>query len=131
MARLTLATGIIVAVLGATLAACTSDNAEDSDPQPKPQPQPQQCDTSNVTFSATLTPIFKANCYSCHSTAIATHGVVLDTYAGVKRQVDDGKLLGVITHAPGYPPMPQGGAKLSDCTIAKIKKWVDDGAPNN
>lgn len=109
--------------------SCTSDNEEDTDPQP--QPQPQQCDTSNVTYALTVSSILSANCYSCHSSAIATSGVVLDTHAGVKKQAESGKLVGVVSHAAGYPPMPQGGAKLADCNIAKIKKWVDEGAKDN
>jgi hypothetical protein len=39
--------------------------------------------------------------------------------------------VGAITHAPGFTPMPQGGAKLPACEIAKIKAWVDAGSPNN
>jgi len=108
-------------------AACTSD----SDEEVTPQPQPQQCNTENVAFASTVKPILSANCYSCHSTAVATNGIVLDTYAGVKKQADNGSLVGAISHAAGFKPMPQGGAKLSDCNIAKIKKWVDDGAKDN
>ncbi|GAB2541614.1 hypothetical protein [Rufibacter soli] len=111
--------------------ACSSDKEEDVTPTPTPNPQPLQCDTNNITYSGTVAGIIATNCNSCHSTAIATNGVVLDTYARLKQYADNGKLLGVINHAPGFPQMPQGSAKLSDCTIAKIKKWVDAGAPNN
>ncbi len=41
------------------------------------------------------------------------------------------KLYGTISHASGYSPMPKGGAKLSNCQIATIKKWVDTGMLNN
>jgi hypothetical protein len=133
MKRLHYTSLLLFATLFAILAACSGGSEEDPNPnpQPQPQPQPQQCDTNNVTFSATVAPILAANCYSCHSTAIATSGVVLDTYNGVKKQASNGTLIGVITHAPGFPPMPDGGGKLSDCNIAKIKKWIDAGAPNN
>lgn len=107
--------------------ACSSDNEEDV----APQPQPQQCDTENVTFAESVTPILSANCYACHSTSVATAGIVLDTYAGVKKQADNGSLVGAITHAAGFTPMPQGGAKLSNCNIDKIKKWVEEGAEDN
>ncbi|MBF9254498.1 hypothetical protein I2I11_14435 [Pontibacter sp. 172403-2] len=129
MARLTYTFLALLAFLGAAVTACTSDNSEDIDPQPKPQPE--QCDTTNVTFAKTVSPILAANCYSCHSSSVATNGVVLDTYAGVQKQANNGNLVGVITHAPGYPPMPQGGAKLPACDINKIKSWVKAGAPNN
>ena len=114
-----------VAFILVVLLACSDDNEEDIGPQP------QQCDTSTVTFASTVTPILSANCYSCHKSSIAEGGVMLDTYAGVKKEVDEGYLIGVITHAPGFQPMPKGGSKLSDCNIAKIRKWVDAGAPNN
>ncbi|PRY07291.1 cytochrome c [Pontibacter ummariensis] len=123
----TLVTAAALALLVVT--ACTSDNEEDSLPQPTPQPQ--QCDVSNVTFSKTITPILSANCYTCHSSSFSEGGVVLDTHAGVKKQADNGTLLGVITHASGFPAMPQGAAKLSDCNIARIKKWIEAGAPDN
>ncbi|AKQ46025.1 hypothetical protein TH63_10860 [Rufibacter radiotolerans] len=117
-------------ILLAAVIACSSDKEEDVTPTPTNQ-QPQQCDTNNVTYSGTVAGIIAANCNSCHSTAVATNGVVLDNHARLKQYADNGKLMGVINHAPGFPPMPQGGAKLSDCNIAKIKKWVDAGAPNN
>lgn len=107
--------------------ACISDNEEDD----APQPQPQQCNTENVAFASTVAPILSANCYGCHSTSVATAGIVLDTHAGVKKQADNGTLVGAISHAAGFAPMPQGAAKLSDCNIAKIKKWVEDDAEDN
>ncbi|GAA4301612.1 cytochrome c [Nibribacter koreensis] len=123
---------LLLAVLAAGLAfSCSSDSAEDTDPQPKPDPQDQQCVTAGVTYANTIVSLMSANCNSCHNSSLATDGVVLDTYAGVRAQASTGKLMGVITHAAGFSAMPSGGAKLSDCNIAKIKKWVDDGAPNN
>jgi hypothetical protein len=31
----------------------------------------------------------------------------------------------------GFSPMPKSNAKLSDCTIAQLEKWIAQGAPNN
>ncbi|OKL38623.1 hypothetical protein [Pontibacter flavimaris] len=107
--------------------ACTNDNEEDL----APQPDHQDCDTTAITFSGSIVPILAANCYSCHAAGIAEGGVVLDNYNGVKEEAGHGHLVGAITHAPGFPPMPQGAAKLPDCDIEKIRKWVDAGAPNN
>ena len=115
-------------LMAVAAASCSDDNEEDLKPD---APQSASCDTATVTFSATAAPILAANCYSCHSSGIAESGVILDTYAGVYEEAHHGHLIGVITHAPGFPPMPQGAAKLSDCDIAKIRKWVDTGAPNN
>ncbi len=89
------------------------------------------CDTAIVTFSGSVKPILTANCTSCHSSPNASAGLLLGEYSHVKNQAINGKLMGVITHSPGFPPMPQNAMKLSDCNIAKIKKWVTEGAPDN
>jgi len=49
----------------------------------------------------------------------------------VKTIADNGTLIGTISWETGFENMPQGGDQLSDCNIAKIQSWVDDGAPNN
>ncbi|MFD3001823.1 hypothetical protein ACFS7Z_15725 [Pontibacter toksunensis] len=128
MKRITFALLPLLIFMLSLVSACKEDNEEDLNPQPTPQ---QNCDTNAITYSEHVQAILKTNCYSCHSTGIASGGVVLDTHAGVKAQADNGKLVGVVSHTAGFKPMPQGGAKLSDCNIAKIKKWVDDGAVNN
>lgn len=108
------------------LAGCADDNEEDLNPKPT------DCDTSAVTFSGTVNAILQNNgCKNCHSAATASGGVILDSYAEVKKRAEEGRLLGAISHASGYTPMPLGGTKLSDCDIAKVKKWIDDGTPNN
>ena len=90
------------------------------------------CDTANMKFATDVKPILQANCYACHSNAnFAISGVKLEDYADVKDHADDGMLMGVITHAAGYPPMPQSGGKLSDCNINKIQAWINRGAENN
>ena len=88
----------------------------------------QQCDTSGMKYGADILPIITNNCYSCHANGIVNGNVSLDGYANLKTQADNGKLVGVITHASGYPPMPDNGGKLSDCEINKIKSWIAAGA---
>jgi hypothetical protein len=93
---------------------------------------PSGCDTANMKYSADILPIIQSNCYACHSNANQSiSGLSLQGYENLKPHADDGMLMGVITHASGYTPMPQGGAKLSDCNINKIRDWVLRGAPNN
>lgn len=87
------------------------------------------CDTLDITFSETVDPIMDRNCKSCHYTGNGT-GVTLVTYNNIKKEVDNGRLLGSIKHENGYSPMPQGG-KLDDCSISKIEAWVNNGAPND
>jgi hypothetical protein len=89
------------------------------------------CDTSVFTYTAVVKPIIDANCLSCHNGPGAPKGLDYTTYAGLRVPALDGRLVRAISHAPGITPMPLGGQKLSDCNIAKIRKWVTDGAKNN
>src|SRR6476661_3844288 len=87
------------------------------------------CDTVNMRYSVDVLPILQSNCYTCHSTAnFAISGFNLENFSTLKAFADNGTLIGVITHASGYPPMPQGRAQLSDCNINKIRDWVQRGA---
>ncbi|KAA3438815.1 c-type cytochrome domain-containing protein [Rufibacter hautae] len=123
---------LLAFTLSVTLfAACKDDKEEEITPNNPNNPQPAQCDTNNVTYSSTVSGIISTNCLACHSASQAEGGMILDTYARVKAVADNGKLIGVITHANGFPAMPKNGTKLSDCNIAKIQKWVSAGAPNN
>jgi len=36
-----------------------------------------------------------------------------------------------IEHTGGVSPMPQGAAKLPDCTINKLNAWISQGLKNN
>lgn len=92
---------------------------------------PNSCTTANMKFSTDIAPILKANCNSCHNTSGATAGVNTETYSGVKLIADNGSLIGTITHASGFSPMPQGGPKLATCDINKIKAWIAQGIQNN
>jgi hypothetical protein len=89
------------------------------------------CDTTNMSYFADINPILENNCVSCHNTTQANDGVILTNYADVLTQVNNGNLLNVINHAPGYPQMPEGLPQLPACTINKITAWVNRGAPNN
>lgn len=89
------------------------------------------CDTSVVTYSTSVLPIISASCYNCHAGNTPSGGIRLDNHAALLTQVNNGKLLGAITHSPGYSPMPKNASKMNSCRIATIRKWIDDGAPNN
>lgn len=112
-------TGIIL-----TLSSCYKDNAEDMYPS-------ANCDLTAVTYSNSVKPVIAQSCAisGCHIDATAT-GIDLSTYEGVAGMATGGRLLPAIKHT-GPSPMPKGAAKLDDCTISKIEKWVNDGAPNN
>jgi mono/diheme cytochrome c family protein len=96
----------------------------------------EPCDSLNVTFAGTVFPIIQNNCYGCHSGSNPGGGIFLTNYnqvkaAGAIPSGSPGSLLGVITHADGNTPMPNNGNQLSDCKIAQVRKWIDDGMPNN
>jgi hypothetical protein len=84
---------------------------------------------ATVSYTTDIAPIIDANCSFCHSAASASSGILLDNYDGLKFYADNGYLYGTISHSSGYRPMPDGGAKLNDCTISIIKKWIDSGTP--
>lgn len=91
------------------------------------------CDTANVTFSLSVKPMLQNFCYSCHSNSTSSLGgnIRLEDYADVKLRADDGSLYGSISHSGGFSPMPMGAAKLQDCNIVLVQKWIDTGTPNN
>jgi hypothetical protein len=89
------------------------------------------CDTTNVTYSGTVAPILATNCNNCHQPSFPSGGVVVNNYTDLMTVVNNGRFWGSINHESGYSAMPQGGSKLSDCNLKKIRKWIDDGAVNN
>lgn len=88
------------------------------------------CDTTDVRFATGIQPMLQTYCTGCHSGTNASGGINFSSYAGVKTQIDNGKLWAAINHT-GPRPMPLGGNKLSDCNIAKFGIWIRAGAPNN
>lgn len=90
------------------------------------------CDTSNITYSITISGIISTySCLTCHSGPTPSGSFNLDSYFNVKAKVDDGRLFGAINHSAGFIFMPQNAPKMSQCDIAKVKAWIDAGAPNN
>lgn len=89
------------------------------------------CDTSAVTYSATVQPIISNRCYVCHGAGINLGNVTLEGYDNIKNYALNGDLLGAIKHQPGYSPMPQSGGMLPDCEIQKIEAWIAGGALQN
>ncbi len=107
------------------LSSCYYDNVEEL------YPQPIACDTTNITFSSDVLPILDASCISCHSGGAPAGNVNLETYIDIVASVNSGGLMGTIKHESGWSTMPKNGAKLDDCTIAKLDIWIADGMPNN
>jgi hypothetical protein len=93
----------------------------------------QNCDTTNMSYSNDIVPILSDYCYACHgkNTNDGSDGIILEEYGNISGRAINGTLMGVITHASGFPAMPQDGPKLSDCNINKIRAWINNGAQNN
>ncbi len=89
------------------------------------------CDTATITWSGAVLPIINTHCKGCHNPAFLSAGLDLTSYANVRTIGLNGKFEGVVNHLPGYPAMPRGAAKLDDCKITQIQKWIDAGAQNN
>ncbi len=72
-------------------------------------------------------------CFGCHGNGNTggSGGINLQGYDNLKPYADNGKLVGNITHAPGYVGMPYGQPKMPDCEINQISAWVSQGTKNN
>lgn len=89
------------------------------------------CDSSQFKYGANVSLIISFFCLGCHSGTTPSAGIDLSLYTVVNQVAVSGRLVGAVTHAPGYSAMPNGFNKLNDCQIAQIKKWVAAGALNN
>lgn len=103
---------------------CYNDNEYDLYPY-------VSCDTTNITYAQTIVPIMTANCNVCHSSTLASGGIVTDNYNDLSVIAKSGHLWGVVSHASGFLPMPQNASQLSSCDLQKIHSWVNAGYPNN
>ena len=119
--------GILICLGSAVLlAGCYYDVEEEL------YPFAGNCDTTNVQYATSIVPILQSNgCKSCHSGGAPSGNISLETYTQVRNVALDGRLLGAVSHSAGFTPMPQGGNKLTECNINKIRAWVNSGAPEN
>jgi hypothetical protein len=89
------------------------------------------CDTSNVTFSVSITDILNNSCWGCHSASTANtwgNKIVLVTHGEVTSQIS--KIIPSINHTGPYP-MPKNSSRLLKCDLDKFDIWVRKGMPNN
>lgn len=90
------------------------------------------CDTVNVSYSNDVRPIFELHCLGCHTgQALSGGGIPFDNYSQVATYANSGALIGAITHQAGFSAMPQGQAMISDCKIATIRNWINEGTQDN
>ena len=91
----------------------------------------ETCPDETPTYSERVSVIIEVNCLICHNASVASGGIVLATYQDVKRQIDNGNLIGAITHNNGFSPMPKNAPKLRTCDILAIQTWANNQALNN
>ena len=109
-------------VLALTVSSCYYDNEEDLYPG-------NTCDTTNVTYSKSVAPIFAGYCNSCHSGSNPSGNIVTDNHASVVANMS--RIWGAINQKPGFSPMPKNGGTLSTCDLATIDIWIAQGMPDN
>ncbi len=89
------------------------------------------CNASVITYSGAVANTINVYCKGCHNPQSLSANIDLSTYNGVKVQALNGKLVGAISHNPGFAPMPKLGNKLSSCQITQIQQWINAGSLNN
>lgn len=116
---------LLVSVLVLTLAisGCYYDNEEDV------YLGSNACDTTNVTYAASVAPIFSGYCNSCHGGNGPIGGYNTDSYTSVVTNII--RIRGAINHQSGFLEMPQNGGSLSGCDLTKIDIWIRQGMLDN
>lgn len=89
------------------------------------------CDTTQFTYAAVIKPMMDTKCVGCHRSGSLGGNIDLSTYTGTRVVALNGKLLGSISQLAGFSPMPKNMAKLSDCEITQVRKWINAGSLNN
>ena len=89
------------------------------------------CDSTQSSFAANIYPLLNSYCIGCHNSTRADADVDIDSYEKILPYVENGVLMGTIRHDQFFAPMPPTGSQISDCRIAQIQKWIDEGAQNN
>jgi hypothetical protein len=114
---------ILLVLVAIGLNACYYDNVEELYPSGG-----QQCDSTSVSFSQHIFPIFQGNCSTigCHVAGGSAPGI-FENYAGIKAKVDNGSMEQRVLIRKDMPP----AQPLNDCQLAQIQAWIDAGAPNN
>ncbi len=115
-----LSTLILVAL---SLTSCYYDSEEEL------YPGSLTCNTSNVTYSNSIAPVFANNCNSCHGSSDPSDKIVTDNYASAKANIT--RIRGAINRQAGFTPMPKNAGQLSTCDLTKIDIWISQGMPNN
>lgn len=88
------------------------------------------CD-SNYIYSSGIHQVLQEKCATekCHVKGGGGPGDFTN-YLEVKEKVNSGKLEQYIFDFDLMPPQGSGLEKLTECEKLKLRKWINDGAPN-
>lgn len=109
--------------------SCYYDNQEDL----YPTLSSSSCTESQISFTSQVLPLMNTSCNQsgCHNGNDRAAQIVLDNHTDLLVSANDGTLLGSIRYTAGFSPMPDGAAKLDDCSIQLVATWITEGALNN
>ena len=128
--------GLAFIIATLVLVSCTRDRAQN------PASARTICDSVHVSYQTCIKPIFISNCYSCHSDIASQSGSVgfdienfslLKTYLSYYYHNDSiygSKFMREINQQSGVLIMPPS-YKMPDSSIALIRYWIANGAPDN
>ena len=106
---------------------------------PATMPATPTCDSTNIAYYKDIQPIFRNNCYECHSTAVTTGegGLDLEDTSSLKTYLKQGfrgdgiygsRLYHSLLHSQNAQRMPPTYI-LDSCSLHKIHYWLSVGAP--
>ncbi|MBU0486472.1 MAG: hypothetical protein KKA07_17305 [Bacteroidetes bacterium] len=90
------------------------------------------CDTTEVSYSGDVIPVFETHCYSCHNNSTAAsfgENIRLENFEDVAYYAGNGSLYGSVAWIAPWSAMPD--YKLDKCSQNRIKAWVDQGMKQN
>ncbi len=96
------------------------------------------CSADTVYFANEIQPLLNSSCAmaGCHDAATHKEGINLSTYLGTLKIVSPGKpsnssLYSVINKSGSSRMPPPPAPAMTSAQIAKIQKWISQGAVNN
>lgn len=117
---------ILLLALGASLAigSCEKEPLSET---PMEDEMDTACETSGVTYESDIKSLF-SGCQgsSCHGSG---SGREMTNYLTTKAYAEQGRILGALNREAGFSPMPKNGSKLAQCSIDKVKAWIDADFP--
>jgi len=102
-------------------------------PPPSPTAAPTTASASGIVTWSQVGLIFATKCGMCHSTALATNGLNLGSYADAMKGASDGPVIvpGDSAGSKLFQIQSKGGhpGQLSADELAIVQAWIDAGAP--